>query len=205
VVRWFRHRNAISAQGFSQKNDSGRIGGTGMEDWLMRVVDLVRDHAVWAGPIVFVLAFGESLAFLSLFIPAWGALVAIGAMVGLSEVSFWPVWLAGALGASLGDWLSYWVGATFKHRITGLWPLSRYPDMLPRAEAFVRKWGVPGIFIGRFSGPLRATVPLAAGIFEMPYLQFQLANVSSALVWSAALLLFGDWLSKLGSWLWGLV
>lgn len=176
-----------------------------MEDWVMKVVDFVRDHQGWAPPIVFVLAFGESLAFLSLFIPAWGALVAIGAMVGMSEIPFWPVWLAGALGAALGDWLSYWFGFTFKERIAHLWPLSRYPEMLPRAEAFVRRWGVPGIFIGRFSGPLRASVPLVAGIFEMPYRQFQIANFSSALVWSAVLLLFGDGLSKVGVWLWGLV
>jgi len=35
-----------------------------------------------AAPIVLVLAFGESLAFISLLIPAWGALVAIGALIG---------------------------------------------------------------------------------------------------------------------------
>ena len=33
-------------------------------------------------PIVLVLAFGESLAFISLLVPAWGALVAIGALIG---------------------------------------------------------------------------------------------------------------------------
>ena len=175
-----------------------------MEEWIRPVVDFVRDHQAWAAPIVFVLAFGESLAFLSLFIPAWGALVAIGAMIGMSEVSFWPVWLAAAAGAFFGDWLSYWFGYTFKERIGQLWPLSRYPEMLPRAEAFVRKWGVPGIFIGRFSGPLRASVPLVAGIFEMPYWQFQIANALSALLWAAVLLLFGDALSMAGSWLWGL-
>jgi membrane protein DedA with SNARE-associated domain len=174
-----------------------------MEDWIMGAVDFARGHAGWAGPIVFVLAFAESLAFLSLFVPAWGALVAMGALIGASEVSFWPVWLAGAAGAAAGDWLSYWVGFTFKDRVAGMWPLSRYPKMLPRAEAFVRQWGVPGIFIGRFSGPLRATVPLVAGVFEMPYLAFQVANVTSALLWSAILLLFGDGLSKVGGWLWG--
>ena len=47
--------------------------------------------------------------------------------------------------------------------------LSKHPEILPRCEAFVRDWGVPSIFIGRFFGPLRASVPLAAGIFEMPY------------------------------------
>jgi membrane protein DedA with SNARE-associated domain len=43
---------------------------------------------------------------------------------------------------------------------------------------------------------LRATVPLAAGIFEMPYWRFQAANVLSALVWSAVLLLLGDGTSQ---------
>jgi membrane protein DedA with SNARE-associated domain len=66
----------------------------------------VRDNAAWAPPIVFALAFGESLAFISLLIPAWGALVAIGALIGPSGINFWPVWIAAALGAAFGDWLS---------------------------------------------------------------------------------------------------
>ena len=51
-------------------------------------------------------------------------------------------------------------------------------------------------------GPLRASVPLAAGIFEMSYWRFQIANFVSALVWSAVLLLFGDVMAKLAEWLW---
>jgi membrane protein DedA with SNARE-associated domain len=81
-----------------------------------------------------------------------------------------------------------------------MWPLSKYPEMLPRAEAFVAKWGVPGIFIARFSGPLRAAVPLVAGIFEMPYWRFQAANFSSAFVWAAVLLLFGDVIARVTAW-----
>ena len=53
-----------------------------------------------------------------------------------------------------------------------------------------------GIFIGRFSGPLRASVPLVAGIFEMPYWRFQFANFVSAFVWAAMLLLLGDVVSQ---------
>ena len=82
-----------------------------------------------------------------------------------------------------------------------MWPLSRYPDLIPRGEAFVSKWGVPSIFIGRFFGPLRASVPLAAGIFEMAYWPFQIANFVSALVWSAVLLLFGDVISLDHRWI----
>ena len=53
-----------------------------LEDYTHAVVDFVRAHEVWAAPIVGALAFGESLAFISLLIPAWGALVAIGALIG---------------------------------------------------------------------------------------------------------------------------
>jgi membrane protein DedA with SNARE-associated domain len=173
-----------------------------MEEFGRAVAEFVRDHQAWAAPIVLLLAFGESLAFISLLIPAWGALVAIGALIGASGISFWPIWLAGALGAALGDWISYWFGYKYKERVAAMWPLSRYPDLLPRGEAFVKNWGMPSIFIGRFFGPLRASVPLAAGIFEMDYVQFQIANFVSALVWAAALLLFGDVIARIMEWLW---
>jgi membrane protein DedA with SNARE-associated domain len=173
-----------------------------MEATLQGLIEFVRAHEAWAAPIVLALAFGESLAFISLLIPAWGALVAIGALIGVTGISFWPVWIAGGVGASLGDWLSYWFGYRYKERVAQMWPLSLYPALLPRGEEFVQKWGVPSIFIGRFFGPLRASVPLAAGIFEMHYWTFQIANVVSALLWSAALLLFGDVISLIIEWIW---
>src|SRR6476469_7460763 len=139
-----------------------------MEQFAHGLADFVRAHQTWAAPIVFVLAFGESLAFISLLVPAWGALVAIGALIGASGISFWPVWIAGGIGAALGDWVSYWFGFKYKERVAQMWPLSRYPEMLPRGEAFVKDWGVPSIFIGRFFVPLRASVPLAAGIVGVP-------------------------------------
>jgi membrane protein DedA with SNARE-associated domain len=173
-----------------------------MKDLAHAVAELVRDHQAWAAPIVFVLAFGESLAFLSLLIPAWGALIAIGALIGATGISFYPLWIAGSIGAALGDWLSYWFGFTYKEHVAQMWPLSRYPKILPRGEAFVRRWGVLSIFIGRFFGPLRASVPLVAGIFEMPYWEFQIANFVSALVWAAVLLLFGDVIGLITELLW---
>ena len=190
-----------------ERRKVGRAGKAfqDMEDFARALADFVREHQAWAAPIVLLLAFGESLAFISLLIPAWGALVAIGALIGASGISFWPVWLAGGIGAALGDWVSYWFGFRYKEQVAQMWPLSRYPEILPRGEVFVKKWGVPSIFIGRFFGPLRASVPLAAGIFEMSYWQFQIANFISALVWAAALLLFGDVIGQILEWLWRVV
>ena len=37
-------------------------------------------------------------------------------------------------------------------------------------------------------GPLRASVPIVAGITQMPWLRFQIANWSSAFLWAFVLL-----------------
>jgi len=174
-----------------------------IEAYAKEVAEFVRLHQVWAPPIMFVLAFAESLAFLSLLIPAWSFLVAIGALIGPSGISFWPVWIGGSLGAACGDWLSYWIGYKLEKAVYNVWPLSKHPGLIPKGEAFVAKWGVLGIFIGRFSFALRAAVPLVAGIFRMPYWQFQFANFTSAFVWAAVLLTLGDVIGIVVKWVWG--
>src|SRR5262249_8382213 len=148
----------------------------------------VREHEAWGPPIVLVLAFGESLVFISLLLPATVILFGIGALIGEAGLAFWPMWAAAVVGAALGDWVSYWLGYTFKDRITEIWPLSRHPRLIERGRAFFLRWGAAAVFLGRFFGPLRATVPLAAGICRMPFLPFQLVNVASALVWATGVL-----------------
>jgi membrane protein DedA with SNARE-associated domain len=176
-----------------------------LEEQARHIIDFVRVHEAWAAPIVFALAFGESLAFVSLVLPAWAALLGIGALIGAGELDFVPIWIAGAVGAALGDWLSYWIGAKFKSPIAGMWPFSRHPDLLPRGEAFIKKWGVLAIVIARFSGPLRASVPIVAGIFAMPYWWFQFANFTSAFLWAAVLLKLGDVGGQAVAWLWNVI
>ena len=174
----------------------GRPGGQHSEgaiigDFTNAVLALVQDNEAWAAPIVFALAFGESLAIISLLLPATVILFGVGGLIGASGIGFWPIWVAAACGAVLGDWVSYWLGYRYKHAIADIWPLSRYPDLVPNGEAFFRKWGTAGVFLGRFFGPLRAGVPLAAGICAMPQLLFQAANIGSAIVWASGILLPG--------------
>jgi membrane protein DedA with SNARE-associated domain len=174
-----------------------------LEAYAQQITDFVRVHQAWAAPIVFALCFAESLAFVSLLIPAWAALVGIGTLIGASGLSFWPIWVAGSVGAALGDWLSYWIGYKLEKRVYQMWPLSRHPELIPKGENFVKKWGALAIFIGRFSGPLRASVPIVAGIFAMPWWRFQIANFSSAFLWAWMLLTIGDVTSHVIKWIWG--
>jgi len=174
-----------------------------LEAHAQELVEFVRLHEAWAAPIVFALAFAESLAFISLLVPAWAALVGIGVLIASGDLNFWPIWIAGAIGAALGDWLSYWIGIKLGPPVAHIWPLSRHPELLPKGETFVKRWGPLAIFIGRFFGPLRASVPLVAGIFRMPFWEFQIANFTSAFVWAGVLLTIGDVGAKVIKWVWG--
>jgi membrane protein DedA with SNARE-associated domain len=171
-----------------------------LPDFATSILDFVKANEGWAPAIVFLLAFGESLAFVALLVPATVILWGVGALIGVTGIEFWPLWLAAACGAALGDWLSYWLGYHFHDPISRMWPLSRYPDLLPRGRAFFEKYGVMAVFLGRFLGPLRATVPLVAGAATMPQIPFQLANWLSAIVWGGVTLAPGafgvEWLAK---------
>lgn len=163
-------------------------GAGAIEAFVHDTLAFVRAQQDWAVPVVFVLAFGESLAFLSLLLPATAILFGISGFLGASGIPFWPVWGAAFLGAVLGDAVSYWFGYHYKERIAHMWPLTRTPDLLPRGARFFAKWGVAGVFMGRFFGPLRAAVPLVAGACGMAQLPFQAANLASAAVWATGIL-----------------
>jgi membrane protein DedA with SNARE-associated domain len=160
---------------------------------LAHYTNLVRDFVAaypnWAALVVFVLAFGESLAFVSLVLPFWAMLVGIGAIIGgTGTLNFWIIVAAASTGAALGDWLSYWLGYHYHEQIQQMWPLKNYQTLIVRGRVFFRRWGAWAIVLGRFSGPLRASVPIAAGIAQMPQGMFQLANWTSAFLWAFVLL-----------------
>ena len=169
-----------------------------MEDLVQPTLGFVAAHQNWAVAIMFVTAFGESLAFLSLAFPGTSLLIAAGALMANGTLAPLPIIAGAILGAVLGDTLSYWVGRRFGATVTAVWPFSRHPELLPAGIRFFRRHGGKSVFIGRFFGPMRAIVPLAAGIMQMPRGWFWFANVASAVVWAPMLLLAGDAVGKAG-------
>ncbi len=162
------------------------------------LIGFVQAHQAWSVPIAFLFAFIKALAFVSLFLPTTVTVLVLGGLIGAAGLPFVPIWLAISLGAALGDWVSFAIGWYVKDRAHRLWPFSRYPEMLPRAELFFRRWGVLSVVFCRFFSPLRATVPLLCGIFEMPRWKFQAANWLSAPVWAFLVLAPGG---ILAAWL----
>jgi membrane protein DedA with SNARE-associated domain len=163
-----------------------------MDDLVQPALAFIAAHADWAAAVMFVTAFGESLAFLSLLFPGTTLLIAAGTLMSDGTLPYVPM-LAGAVaGATLGDTVSYWVGRRLGGGIARLWPFSRHPELLPNGIRFFARHGGKSVFIGRFFGPMRAVIPLAAGVMEMPRGWFWVANVVSALIWAPMLLFVGD-------------
>ncbi|HZT87219.1 MAG TPA: DedA family protein [Stellaceae bacterium] len=169
-----------------------------MENLVQPTLDFIAAHGHWAIVIMFVTAFGESLAFLSLAFPGTSLLIAAGALVSNGTLSPVPITIGAIVGAVLGDTLSYWIGRRFGGAVTSIWPFTRHPDMLPNGIRFFQRHGGKSVFIGRFFGPIRAIIPLAAGIMQMPRGWFWFANVASAVVWAPMLLLVGDVVGNAG-------
>ena len=154
-------------------------------------VHFIALHAAWTFPVMFITAFGESFVFLSLLFPGTTIMIAAGLLVPEGTIPLLPLLSGGILGAVMGDTISWWLGKRYGHHITSRWPFTRHPELLVRGEALFRRFGVLSVFIGRFFGPFRATIPLIAGLMNMSARGFWLANVASALVWAPALLLPG--------------
>ncbi len=155
----------------------------------------VRKHQYWAPYLGGLIALMESLPGVSLFFPGWLLLSILAGAAGISDIDILPLWVGIFSGAVLGDWVSYLIGLHFKESVFHVWPLSRYPNLMPQGHAFFERWGWWAVFLGRFFGPLRAIVPLLAGIFFMPHLLFQVANVGSAFIWSLLLILLSKGLA----------
>jgi membrane protein DedA with SNARE-associated domain len=169
-----------------------------MEDLAQPLLDAVKAHADWAAAIMFITAFIESSAFISLLFPGTTMLITAGALIHDGALPVIPVLVGALVGAVLGGWASFWLGRRFGGGVARLWPLSRNPDLLPAGIRFFARHGGKSVFIGRFYGPIRAVIPLAAGIMRMPRGRFWVANIASALLWVPLLLFAGHEIGDLG-------
>ena len=167
-----------------------------MHQFVHACVAFIKLHGAWAGPVMFLVTFGESFVGFSFFFPGTTIMVIAGTLARWpfnphGVVSVWPLMLGGILGAVIGDAISFWLGRRFGHYLEKHWYFERNPDFLPRGYRFFERYGTASVFVGRFFGPVRAAIPLVAGIMEMSWRQFWVANVGSALIWAPALLLLG--------------
>jgi len=165
-------------------------------DIVASIQDFLVAHREFAGPILGLVAFGESLILVGLFFPATAIMLFTGGLIQKGVLDPTAVIACSIAGAVLGDIVTYWIGRRIGPGVVHHWPLNRDRTAVARARLFFRKYGFLSIFIGRFLGPVRSTIPLVAGIMRMRHLTFQIANVTSAIAWVPFMLLPGYFFAK---------
>ena len=159
-----------------------------MEQLISQAGQFIEQNGAWAGPLLGAITFGESMVFIGALFPATALMLVAGGLAAAGILHPAEVLLWCLFGAIAGDAVSYWLG---RRAGPGAW---RHPMMrrrrraLARARLFFRRYGTASIFLCRFMGPVRAFVPLIAGMTAMKQARFQSANVASAVVWVPVML-----------------
>jgi len=162
-----------------------------MEHAYVHLLHLLAGHPGWTLTVIFLAAFLEAVAVIGTFIPGSTAMFLAGALAGTGSLSLGWVFVWAIAGAIAGDGMSFWLGSRYKDRIVQFWPFRKHPEVLEAGHRFFRKHGSKSVVLARFIGPLRAIVPVVAGMLRMPPLLFYGMNVLSALIWAPAHILPG--------------
>ena len=83
-----------------------------MDALITQAGQFIQTHQAWAGLIIFLMTFGESLFVIGIFLPATVLLMMSGGLVGSGTLAALPIFLWGFAGAVTGDALvmfSLWI------------------------------------------------------------------------------------------------
>ena len=162
-----------------------------MQQVLDAFVASAGGHPAAALAFIGIVALAESLAVVGTLVPAGIVMFGAGVLAGHGAIGLVSTLAVAAAGAVAGDALSYELGRRHKERI-GAWRLfRRYAGVIGRAEDLISRHGAVSVVIARFTGAVRAFVPLLAGFARMPAGRFYATNLLSALLWAPAHILPG--------------
>jgi len=147
------------------------------------VILWLKDNPEWIALGVFGAAFIESFALIGVIIPGVVLLAVISGMAA-STLHVFELILIAYVASFLADILSFVLGTRISKSIDNLWPFNKYPNLLVRGRGFVKRFGILGIFVGKFIGPIRPLLPITAGSLGMNFKYFLTVEIFSSFLWA---------------------
>lgn len=174
-----------------------------MTDYISTILPTIQSLGIWGYWFVLLASVLEA-------VPPMGFVLPSGIIVGMfgffAAQGYYElgnlIWFA-AIGAILGDWVSYYLGTKgvrfFRHE-NKIFRLSH----LEKAKHFFKKHGGKSVLLGRFISPIRPLIPFVAGLSGMNKWVFSLWNVIGGFLWSVLILLIGYFsggaVQTIGAW-----
>jgi len=138
--------------------------------------------------LIFLFALGKSVIVVSSALPPASVTLLVGILAGKHTLPLGAVWAAIALGATLGSILSFHGGALLCRHDLGRRLPARFHTPLHKAQRSLQKRGLPLLFASRFLAVMRYTVPLMAGMLQLPARHVYATAALSAAVWALLLM-----------------
>jgi len=151
--------------------------------WVNDAATALPDPLIWLLGLLFTTA--ESGLWLGLVVPGEPVVLLLSAMLDSAPGAL-VLFLAVALGGSLGDQLGYLVGRRSGGRLRDSAVIRRLGvDGWDRAVEALERRGAQAVFLTRLVPVLRCLTPTAAGVAGVPYRSFLAASLLGSLLWSA--------------------
>lgn len=162
-----------------------------MTSYLHQLIGFVSLHAALAYTAIFLAALLEAVPILGSLIPGSTVILALSALVPAGSLHLAPILITAIVGALVGDGLAFWIGHISQRKVLTSWPMSNYPVLVEKSEAFFHRYGTLAVFFARFVPPVRAVIPVTAGALGMPPQRFYPVNAIAVLVWACVHVLSG--------------
>ena len=152
---------------------------------------LLSLHGWEAYLLVGALVFAEAAIMLGFVFPGETAAILGGVVAANGGVSVEAIVILVVLCAIAGDTVGYAVGTKWGRPLLRVGPLKKREKGIARALDELSRRGALAVFVARFSAFLRAVVPGLAGMSDIRYRTFLLANAAGGLVWGMLYTLLG--------------
>lgn len=109
------------------------------------------------------------------------------------KMSLAGVIVAGTVGSYLGSAISYWVARWLGRVLVVVWG-ARFglsEQKLERAEKFVHRYEIGGIFFARLLPVVRHLISLPAGLIRMNFAAFSAMTITGSAIWCSILAWYG--------------
>ena len=147
------------------------------------IIVWLEENPQWIALGIIGAAFIESFALIGIIIPGVVLLAVISGLAAASLNVIEVVTIA-YFSSLLADVLSFFIGYSFRNSIDKVWPFKDHPEFLKQGQNFFKQYGMVGLFIGKFIGPIRPLLPITAGSLNMDKKRFLLIEILSCFLWA---------------------